>query len=70
MSNIEIESYKIGTIAVRISETEDRNRLRVECNDGTFRSEFTVSRYEYNYYRRHMNQKIVQAYKRGHSGEK
>jgi len=64
-----LEQYKIGQIAVTIHETDDENRLLVECNDGTFHSRFTVSRYEYNYYKRHMNQKIVAAYKKGHQGE-
>lgn len=64
-----LEQYRIGKISVTIHETDDENRLRVECNDGTFHSEFSVSRYEYTYYKRHMNQKILKAYKRGHEEE-
>lgn len=65
----QIEFYKIGEIEVTITETDKPERLQVECNDGTFQSRFTVSRYEYLYYKRHMNQKILKAYKDAHSGE-
>lgn len=65
MSQI-IESYRIGKIQVRITETDTPDRLKVECNDGTYRSEFTISRYEYKHYRRHLNQKITRAYRTEH----
>lgn len=58
----EVDSYKLGKVKVVISETEDENRLHVDCNDGNFHSEFTVRRYEYENYKRHMNQKITHAY--------
>ncbi|MEX1062435.1 MAG: hypothetical protein WEC12_02425 [Balneolaceae bacterium] len=58
-----IESYKIGRIEVTIGETDKPEKLKVDCHDGTYHSEFTVSRYEYTYYKRHMNQKITSAYK-------
>lgn len=64
-----LETYRIGKIEVEIHSTENPKRLLVACNDGTFQSSFTVSEYEYNYYKRHMNQKILQAYKRGHEEE-
>ena len=57
-----IDSYKLGDIEVTISETDDPKRLKVECNDGNYRSEFTVQQYEYENYKRHMNQKITKAY--------
>ncbi|MEX0895256.1 MAG: hypothetical protein WDZ36_05810 [Balneolaceae bacterium] len=57
-----VESYKLGKINVTITETEDPKRLNVDCNDGEYHSEFTVSRYEYQNYKRHMNQKITKAY--------
>lgn len=60
----EVESYKLGNIQVVITETETPNRLHVDCNDGTYHSEFTVRRYEYDNYKRHMNQKITLAYKK------
>lgn len=59
----EIASYKLGSICVVITETDDPNRLLVDCNDGTYHSDFTVRRYEYENYKRHMNQKITTAYK-------
>ena len=59
----EVESYKLGNIQVTITESETPNRLHVDCNDGNFHSEFTVRRYEYENYKRHMNQKITTAYK-------
>lgn len=58
----EIESYKLGPVQVVISETDQPNKLHVDCNDGTFHSEFTVRQYEYENYKRHMNQKITLAF--------
>ncbi len=58
----EIESYKLGNVQVVISEAEQPNKLHVDCNDGNYHSEFTVRRYEYENYKRHMNQKITIAY--------
>lgn len=60
----EVESYKLGNIQVIITETESPNRLHVDCNDGEYHSEFTIRRYEYDNYKRHMNQKITLAYKK------
>jgi hypothetical protein len=57
-----IESYKLGSISVTITETDHPQKLLVTCNDGTYRSEFTVRRYEYQNYKRHMNQRIKDAY--------
>lgn len=61
MSN-EIASYKLGAVRVRITETDHPEKLRVECNDGNYRSEFIVRKYEYNNYKRHMNQRIKNAF--------
>lgn len=58
----EIDSYRLGNVQVKISETEKSNKLKVECFDGEYHSEFTVSRYEFQNYRRLMNQRITQAY--------
>lgn len=57
-----IESYKLGKIEVSISETDKENKLNVHCFDGEFKSEFTISRYEYENYRRLMNQRITRAF--------
>lgn len=57
-----IESYKLGDIEVEISETDHPQKLKVVCNDGNYRSEFTVRKYEYKNYKRHMNQRIKTAY--------
>lgn len=62
----EVESYKLGNIRVVITETDDPNRLHVDCNDGAYHSGFTVRLYEYENYKRHMNQKITTAYKKQH----
>ncbi len=59
----EVESYKLGNIQVVITEMEDSKKLHVDCNDGTYHSGFTVSRYEFKNYKRHMNQKITKAYR-------
>lgn len=66
MMSKETESYKLGNIRVIISETDDPARLHIDCNDGVYHSEFTVSRYEYQYYKRHLNQRITTAYKSQH----
>ncbi|MEX0719812.1 MAG: hypothetical protein WD059_04030 [Balneolaceae bacterium] len=58
----EIDSYRLGNVQVKINETEKSNKLKVECFDGQYHSEFTVSTYEFNNYRRLMNQRITQAY--------
>ncbi len=57
-----IESYKLGKIQVTVSKTEKPNRLLISCFDGEFKSEFTVSEYEFQNYRRLMNQKITRAF--------
>lgn len=61
MSSI-IDSYNLGSIEVEITETDHPEKLQVVCNDGNFRSEFTVRMYEYENYKRHMNQRIKTAY--------
>ena len=61
-----VASYRIGDIQVQITETNHPDKLRVECNDGAYRSEFTIRRYEFQNYRRHMNQRIKDAYKEQH----
>ncbi len=58
----EVDSYRLGNVRVTITETEKLNRLKVECFDGEYHSEFTVSEYEFKNYRRLMNQRITQAY--------
>lgn len=59
----EVESYRLGKVEVKVSQTDKPNKLKVECNDGEYRSEFTVSEYEFKNYRRLMNQRITLAYK-------
>lgn len=58
----QVASYKLGSVQVQITETDDPQKLRVQCNDGNYRSEFTIRRYEYNHYKRHMNQRITKAF--------
>lgn len=58
----EIESYKLGNIQVTITETGKPGKLKVECSDGNYHSEFVVREYEYKNYKRHMNQRIKNAY--------
>jgi len=56
------DSYRLGSIRVEIRETDHPNKLHVRCNDGNYRSEFTIRKYEYQNYKRHMNQRIKNAY--------
>ena len=63
MSERQIETYKLGDVRVVISEADRPDKVHVDCNDGSFHSEFTVRMYESKHYKRHMNQKIVKAYR-------
>lgn len=67
--SIEVASYKLGNIRVKITETENPDHLHVDCNDGNFHSGFTVRVYEYENYKRHMNQKITTAYRKQYENE-
>ena len=58
----EIESYKLGKVAVSVTTTETANKLLISCFDGEFKSEFTVSEYEFKNYKRLMNQRISRAF--------
>lgn len=65
-----VESYKLGNISVTIAETDHPQKLQVTCNDGNYRSEFTIREYEYKNYKRHMNQRIKDAYKEQYNDNK
>ena len=62
----EVESYNLGNIRVTITEAENPQKLQVDCNDGTYHSAFSIRRYEYENYKRHMNQKITTAFREQH----
>jgi hypothetical protein len=57
-----IAAYHLSKIQVQITETSDEDELLVDCNDGTYHSAFTVRRFEYENYKRHMNQRIKNAF--------
>lgn len=63
MSNTVVQTYQLGEVKVTVTETDKPNKLKVECFNGEYRSEFTVTEYEFKNYRRLMNQRITQAYK-------
>lgn len=63
-----IESYKLGAIQVTVTPSEKPNKLVIDCFDGEYHSEFTVSEYEYTNYKRLMNQRITQAYSEERKG--
>lgn len=69
MANKEFASYRLGDIKVVITETDKENKLLVDCNDGNFHSSFTASRYEYKHYKRHMNQRIKNAFNKEYEEE-
>jgi len=58
-----IDSYRLGDIEVSIESTDNPEKFEVDCNDGNFHSRFTIRKYEYENYKRHMNQRIKDAYK-------
>jgi hypothetical protein len=68
MSSV-VDSYKLGPIEVTITEANHPNKLKVDCNDGNYHSEFTVRKYEYKNYKRHMNQRIRNAYEEQYKSE-
>lgn len=58
-----VEIYKLGNIEVTVTRAARPNKLLIACFDGAFKAEFTVSEYEFQNYRRLLNQKITDAYK-------
>jgi hypothetical protein len=64
-----VDSYKLGDIRIEITETDHPQKLNVDCNDGNYHSEFTIRKYEYENYKRHMNQRIKNAYNEQYKGE-
>jgi hypothetical protein len=64
-----IESYHLGDVQVVITETSRAGRLQVDCNDNSYHSAFKISRYEYENYKRHMNQRIKIAFDKQHGQE-
>lgn len=64
-----IESYKLGKIQVTVVAADRPNKLLIQCFDGEYKSEFTVSEYEFKNYRRLMNQRITEAYKSQYSDD-
>lgn len=65
-----IDSYKLGDIEVTIEESDNPEKFEVTCNDGNFRSQFTILRYEFQNYKRHMNQRIKNAFREEYDKEK
>ena len=65
----EIESYRLGKVQVTVTEADKPNRLNVACFDGEYKSEFTVSEYEFQNYKRLMNQRITRAFAENASDE-
>jgi len=63
-----IESYKLGNVQVTVTQADRPNKLLISCFDGEYKSEFTVSEYEFTNYRRLMNQRITEAYKSQREG--
>lgn len=65
MSNVVIDSYKLGDVKVVIEQTDHPEKLLVKCSDEEYRSEFKIRKYEYQNYKRHMNQRIKDAFAEG-----
>lgn len=63
-----IEIYKLGNIEVTVTKVDRPNKLLISCFDGAFKAEFVVSEYEFQNYRRLLNQKITDAYKEANAG--
>lgn len=64
-----IDRYRLGDIEVVVEKTDQPQKLKVTCNDGSYRSEFTIREYEYKNYKRHMNQRIKDAYDEQHESD-
>lgn len=64
-----VEKYNLSDIEVVIEETDNPKKLTVTCNDGNYRSSFTIRKYEYENYKRHMNQRIKNAFREEYDEE-
>lgn len=61
--NSVIEQYKLGDVSVQVVQSDRPNKYTVQCSNDHYKSEFTVSEYEFKHYRRLMNQRITEAFK-------
>jgi hypothetical protein len=58
----EIESYLLGKVRVVVTETDNPQRVHIHCNDGVHVHRFEARVYEYENYRRLMNQRITERF--------
>lgn len=64
-----LESYRLGDVSVEIRTGSRSGRLSVTCSNGRFKSSFEVSEYEAAHYRRHMNLRITEAFRKASQEE-
>jgi len=59
-----IETYYIGKIEVRVTESDRKGRYHIDCREGEKHLEFDVRHSEYKNYHRLMNQRIKEAFEK------
>jgi len=69
-NKIEIDSFKLGDIAVSIRESNQPEKYEVSCNDGMYVCNFTIRRYEYENYNKLMKTRIRTLFKQQHNQNK
>jgi len=62
----EIDSFRLGEIAVQIKESSQPEKYEVSCNDGTYICNFTIRRYEYENYNKLMKTRIKTLFRQHH----
>jgi len=53
----------LGDVSVKVLQSVGQKKYTVQCSNDHYKSEFTVSEYEFKHYRRLMNQRITEAFK-------
>ena len=62
----EIDSFKLGDIAVVITESNQPDKYHVSCNDDTYVCNFTIRKYEYENYNKLMKTRIKTLFRQQH----
>ena len=62
----EIDSFKLGDIAVVITESNQPDKYHISCNDNTYVCNFTIRKYEYENYNKLMKTRIKTLFRQQH----
>ena len=62
----EIDSFKLGDIAVVITKSNQPDKYHISCNDDTYVCNFTIRKYEYENYNKLMKTRIKTLFRQQH----